>query len=218
MKLYGNDFSPNSNKVRYAANAMNLNYEFVSINLAAGEQRKEEFLKVNPIGRVPALSEGSFVMIESNAIMRYLAEKNNSPLYPKDIEKHSLVNQWMDFGSIHVGAGGMNKVFFNTIVYKMVNAPIDERSLTEGRQFLGNYLKLLDGQLGKAAYLCGNEMTLADLNLLAILDPSEVVGFDLTAYPKVSQWRTALQTQSFYRKLFPETYTGFINQMLGAAK
>src|SRR4051812_34618856 len=102
MKLYGNNFSFNSNKVRFAANAMGLNYEFQSVDLAAGEQRTPEFLKINPTGRIPCLQDGGFVVFESNTIMRYLAEKNNSPLYPKELEKRTIVNQWLDFGSIHI--------------------------------------------------------------------------------------------------------------------
>ena len=213
MELYGNDFSPNSNKVRFAANAMGIDYKFHSVDLAGGEQRTEKFLKINPVGRIPVLTDGEFAIFESNAIIRYLAEKTNSPLYPKDIKKHSLVNQWLDFASIHLQSGAMGKVFFNTIVYKFVNGTIDERSLKEGRQFLANYLNLIEKQLAKGPYICGTELSLADINILAILDPSEVVGFDLATYPKVVAWRKKLQAQDFYKKLFPQTYTGFVNSM-----
>ena len=212
IKLYGNNFSFNSNKVRFAANAMGVAYEFQSVDLAAGEQRQETFLKVNPVGRIPALSDGDFLIFESNAIMRYLAEKTNSPLYPKELQKHSIVNQWLDFGSIHIG-GAMGKIFFNTIVYKFVNAPRDENSLKEGRQFLANFLKNVEAQLSKSSYICGNEMTLADLNILAILDPCEVTGSDISAFPKVVAWRKTLQAQELYQKVFP-SFTEFLSGIL----
>jgi glutathione S-transferase len=216
MKLYGNNVSFNSNKVRFAANAMGLKYEFQSVDLAAGEQRTPEFLKVNPTGRIPCLQDGSFVVFESNTIMRYLAEKNNSPLYPKELERRTLVNQWLDFGSIHLG-GAMSKIFYNTLIYKVVGGTLDERSLTEGRQFLANHLKLIEGQLAKTPYVCGSEMTLADLNILAILDPSEVTASDISAFGKVVAWRKKLQGQEFYKQVFGASYTEFLNGLFQKA-
>jgi glutathione S-transferase len=215
MKLFGNNVSFNSNKVRFAANAMGLTYDFQSVDLAAGEQRTPEFLKINPTGRIPCWQDGAFVVFESNTIMRYLAEKNNSPLYPKELEKRTIVNQWLDFGSIHIG-GAMGKIFFNTIIYKFINETVDERSLKEGRQFLANHLKLVENQLGKTAYVGGNDLTLADLNILAILDPSEVTGSDLSAYPKVVAWRKKLQGQDFYKKVFA-SFADYLNGLMQKA-
>lgn len=212
MKLYGNNFSFNSNKVRFALNAMKLPYVFESVDLAAGQQRQPAFLKVNPVGRIPVLVDGPFTVFESNAIIRYLAEKTGSPLYPKSLEGRTLINQWLDFCSIHVG-GAVGKIFFNTIVYKFLNAPKDENSLKEGRQFLNNFLAIIDAQLAKGPFLCGNEMSLADINLLAVLDPAEVTGSDLSAYPKVVAWRKKMQTQDFYTQVFP-SFTEFMNGIL----
>ena len=212
MKLYGNNFSFNSNKVRFAANAMGVSYEFITVDLAAGEQRKPEFLKINPTGRIPALADGDFMIFESVAISRYLAEKTGSALYPKDLQKRSLTNQWLDFASIHI-AGAMGKMFFNTLVYKFVGAQKDVNSLEEGRKFLNTFLASVENQLKQNPYLVGQEMTLADLNLLAILDPSEAVGFDLSAFPKVSAWRKQLQAQPFYQKVYP-SFTEFISGLM----
>ena len=211
MKLYGNDFSPNSNKARFGLNAMGVDYEFQTVNLAGGEQRTEAFTSINPVGRVPALVDGDFMIFESNAILRYVAEKIKSPLYPQELKKHALVNQWLDFCSIHIG-GAMTKMYFNTIIYKFVNAQRDENSYNEGRKFLTDFCKIIEGQLSKGAYVCGGELTLADIGLLALLDPCEVVGFDLAAFPKIAAWRKTLQAQAFYQKVFPS-----FAEFLGAA-
>lgn len=146
--------------------------------------------------------------------MRYLAEKTGSPFYPQDLKKRSLVSQWLDFGSIHISAMSMSKVFFNTVVYKLVKVEKNENLLKEGRQLLGNFLKIIEAQLDKGKYICGAEMTLADINLLAILDPCEGTGFDLGMFPNVMAWREELQAQDFYRTVFPETYTGFLEAVL----
>ncbi len=213
MKIYGNNFSFNSNKVRFAANAMGLKYEFQNIDLAAGEQRKPEFLKINPTGRIPVLvDDNGFTIFESNAIARYLAERTGSTLYPKDLSQRSIVNQWMDFGSIHVGAA-MSKMFFNTLVYKFVGAEKDEKSLEEGRKFLNTYVGALEAQLKNNSYLAGAELSLADLTVLSILDPVEVVGFDLSAFPKVAAWRKQLQAKDFYKNVY-SSFTDFMSSLM----
>lgn len=216
MKLYGNDFSFNSTKVRFAANAMGIPYEFQSVDLAGGEQRTEAFRKITPVGRIPVLVDGDFIIFESNSIMRYLAQKTDSHYYPRDLKKRCLVDQWLDFSVIHISAGAMSKIFFNTIVYKFINGTKDENSLKEGRQFLTNYLGIIEMQFGNGSHVCGNALSLADFSVLATLDPCEVVGFDLTPFPKIVAWRKKLQTQPFYQKVYP-SFSEFLSRIMQKA-
>lgn len=199
LTIYGFDFSSPSNKVRFAANAMGLQYEYKRVNLFTGEQKSPEFLKLNPIGRVPAIDDNGFKAFESASIIKYLADKNNSPLYPKDLKKRTIVDQWIDFANIHV-ATALARVTFNRVMYQMLKVEKDERSLSDGIRFLGTYLPLLEKQLKENKYLAGSEMTLADINLLAVLDPAELSSVDLSIYPGISNWRKNLRTQSFYTK------------------
>jgi glutathione S-transferase len=199
LTIFGFDFSSPSNKVRFAANAIGLKYEYKQVNLLAGEQKTPDFLKLNPIGRVPAIDDNGFKVFESAAIIKYLADKNNSPLYPKDLQKRTIVDQWIDFANIHVGPA-LARVTFNRVMYKFLKVEKDERSLNDGIKFLGNFLPIIEKQLKENKYLAGNDMTLADINLLAVLDPAELSSVDLTAYPSITLWRKNLRTQSFYTK------------------
>jgi glutathione S-transferase len=199
LTIYGFDFSSPANKVRFAANAMGLTYEYKAVNLLGGEQKSPEFLKLNPIGRVPAIDDDGFKVFESAVIIKYLAQKNNSPLYPKDLKARTIVDQWIDFANIHV-APALARVTFNRVMYKMMNLEKDERSLNDGIKFLGQFLPLIEKQLKENKYLAGSEMSLADINLLAVLDPCELSSVDLSAYPSISNWRKNLKTQSFYTK------------------
>jgi glutathione S-transferase len=199
LTIFGFDFSSPANKVRFAANAMGLAYEYKRVNLFTGEQKTPEYLKLNPIGRVPAIDDNGFKVFESAAIIKYLADKNNSPLYPKDIQKRAIVDEWIDFANLHV-ATALQRVTFNRAMYKMLNVEKDERSLADGVKFLGQFLPLIEKQLKENKFLAGNEMTLADINLLAVLDPAELSSVDLSIYPSISNWRKNLRTQSFYTK------------------
>ena len=78
LKIYGADLSGPANKVRFVANYLGLKYDYVVVKLREGEHQKPEFLKINPIGKIPAIEDDGFTLFESNAICRYLADKNNS--------------------------------------------------------------------------------------------------------------------------------------------
>jgi len=216
LTIYGFDFSSPSNKVRFAANAMGLQYQYKQVNLIAGEQKSPEFLKLNPIGRVPAIDDNGFKVFESAAIIKYLAQKNNSPLYPQDLQKRTVIDQWIDFANIHVSAA-LAKVTFNRVMYKMLGVEKDERSLNDGIKFLGQFLPLLEKQLKENKFLAGSEMTLADINLLAVLDPAELSSVDLSQYPGLYSWRKGLRAQPFYTKCHNSLEEVFQNAMAAGA-
>src|SRR3989338_9449165 len=165
LKVYGSDLSAPSNKVRFAANALGLKYEFVFVNLREKEQLKPEFLKINPIGKIPAIDDDGFFLSESAAIMRYLADKQNSDLYPKALKERAIVDEWIDFTGFHIG-GAMSKVIYNRLFAPRRGLPVDENSIKEGLGFLDRFLPVVDGQLAKNKFLTGAKITLADINLL----------------------------------------------------
>ena len=80
LKIYGADLSSPANKVRFAANALGLEYEYIQVKLRDGEHKKSEFLKINPVGKIPVIDDDGFVLFESGAIAKYLCVKHNSAL------------------------------------------------------------------------------------------------------------------------------------------
>ena len=203
LKIYGSDLSSPANKVRFVANALGLKYEYVSVNLREGEHMKAEYKKIHPANKIPAIDDDGFNLFESNAIIRYLAGKNNSPLYPKDMKQRAEVDQWIDFGSMHVGMA-LSKVVYNRLFAPRRGLPADENSVKEGLGFLDRFLPVVDEQLGKSKYLAGSQMTLADINLLALLDPAELANVDLSKYKYLTAWRDNLRKQDFYTKCYKE--------------
>ena len=199
LKVYGMELSVPSNKVRFTANALGLEYEYKSMNLMEGEQKADWFVKINPVGRVPAIDDDGFSLFESNAIIKYLADKNNSAYYPKDLKAMAKVEQWIDFTSLHIAAA-MTRVLFNRILAPVIGAEVDENSLKTGIEFLAQFLPIVDQQLGKSKYLAGDNMSLADIVLLASVDPAEACQIDLTPYTNLVKWRQDLQAKDFYTK------------------
>lgn len=203
LKIYGSDLSGPANKVRFAANALGLPYEYIRVNMREGEHKKPEYIQLHPAGKVPVLDDDGFVLFESNAMMKYLAGKKKSDLYPQDLKERMVVDQWIDFASFHVG-DAVSRVTYNRFFASLRNFPVDESSLKAGLEFLNRYLPIIDGQLGRHAYLAGDKLTLADINLLAILDPAEVANIDLSPYKNIVRWRKELKAKDFYTKCHRE--------------
>lgn len=201
IKLYGNKFSPPSNKVEMCINLLGLEYEFIFVDLLKGEQRKSEFLSITPFGKAPVLVDGNFNLSESNAIIKYLCKKTKSDLYPSDLEKQAEVDMWCDFISQHLSLGAYLKVMFNKMVAPRIGIEPDQKSIKEGYEFINKYLALIEEKLNKTKFLAGDKMTIADICLLATIDPSEVIEVNLKTYPKLNALRDGLKSQSFYQKV-----------------
>jgi len=182
------------------ANALHLPYEAVVVNLREGEQKRPEYLAINPFGKVPAIDDDGFYLFESNAIMKYLCRKQGSELYPSELQAQAFVDQWCDFvSSLLVPAYG--RVTFNRVLAPLSGAKVSEESVADGLKFIANYLPVVDRRLEQSKFLAGPRETIADLALLAALDPSEVCGIELSGYPALYTWRQGLRTQEFYRSV-----------------
>jgi glutathione S-transferase len=78
-----------------AENAIPL--EIQVVDLFTDEHQQAPFTAINPNRQVPVLEDGSFLLTESSAILKYVADKANSPLYPKDLQQRARVNERMDW-------------------------------------------------------------------------------------------------------------------------
>ncbi len=201
LKIYGFDASTWSNRVRFTANSLGLEYDYIRINLLAGDGQRNEYLAIHPAGKVPAIDDDGFVLFESGAITRYLADKEQSSLYPSDLRRRAQVEQWTEFAVQHI-AKAMERVFFNRALYKLMNARQDDNSLREGLKFLDRFLPIVNAQLGNHRHFAMDDLTLADFVLLAWLDPVDLCDVDLSVYPHIANWRKTLMQQDFYTRCY----------------
>ena len=75
MKLYGHEMSGNSYKVRLLLDLLNLDYEWVKVDLMKGAHKSPEYLTLNPFGQVPLLIDGETRLADAQAILVYLARQ-----------------------------------------------------------------------------------------------------------------------------------------------
>jgi len=202
LKVYGNPFSSPSNKVRYAVSALNievgLEHEFHTVDLAGGEQRGAAFMALNPMSRVPVIQDGDFTLTESDAILRYLATKHKSDLFPDDLEARANIDRWMGFAGLHLGQA-MGRVMFNRVLYKFIGQEPDERSLAFGLKMIGTDGAHLNKVLESREFIAGDSFSLADIATIAALDPAELSQVDLSEFKALSAWRKRIMAMEFYQ-------------------
>ncbi|MDO2947946.1 glutathione S-transferase N-terminal domain-containing protein [Aeromonas simiae] len=151
--------TPNGFKVSIALEELGLPYNVIPLDLSALEQKKPEFLAINPNGRIPAIVDrdnDDFAVFESGAILIYLAEKSGK-LLPQDPKRRSQALQWLMFQMGGVGPMmGQANVFYRYFPEKIPAAI--ERYQKEGRRLF----EVLDGHLAHHEYLA-DEFSIADI-------------------------------------------------------
>jgi glutathione S-transferase len=168
----------------WMAQELGLDHEHLPIEIGDAGVRNPEFLAINPNGRLPAIDDGGFVLFESLAITLYLAKKHSTgTLYPGTIEGEARAWQWTLWALTEVDRG------VNIWSLHAIRLPPEERDaakLAEALQVLSAPFKVLDQAVSKQPYLLGNDFTVADLNVAAVI--SRAIEMDLAATPRLKAW------------------------------
>jgi glutathione S-transferase len=151
--------TPNGHKASCTLEELGIPYEAHAINLTQGDQKTEEFLAMNPNGRIPVIVDrdnDDLAVFESGAIMIYLAEKAGR-LLPTETKARARVMQWLMFQMGGIGPMmGQANVFFRYFPEK-IPAVID-RYQNESRRLF----EVLDRRLGESEWL-GDDYSIADI-------------------------------------------------------
>jgi glutathione S-transferase len=191
MKLYGHPVSTTTRPVLLLAAEAAIKLDFVVVDLMTGEHLGEAFTKLNPLRMVPVLEDGDFVLTESSAIMKYLADKAESPLYPRELRRRARVNERMDwFNANFYRDYGYNLVYPQLFPHhKRPSDEVQAGTLAWGKQGAAKQLQALDQHiLGANRYVCGSELTIADLFGAQLVCVGEVIGCKFSAYRNVEAW------------------------------
>ena len=183
--------TPNGHKVSIALEEMDLSYTLKVLKLSEAEQKRPEYLAINPNGRIPAIVDrdaGDFAVFESGAILVYLAEKSGQ-LMPTDVKGRSRVMQWLMFQMGGVGPMmGQANVFYRYFPEKIQSA-ID-RYQTECRRLF----EVLDGQLKDHEYLAG-DYSIADIANWAWVRTHRWSGVSIDGLDHLRRWRDAIRAR-----------------------
>jgi glutathione S-transferase len=216
MKLYCDPNSTSSRPVMMLVADFVLDIELITIDLFQNENQSTDFLALNPLGAVPVLTEGDFVLTESTAILKFLALHFDLPVYPTEQPGQIRVDEATarfatTFDAYHCLFGTYPRMLPQ--LSWMAEKTKAEMAIV-GDHGSQRYLSVLDRQLADhGPYVCGDEVSIADYVGLAKVTLADFVAFDFAPYPAVDAWIRRMQG----RQGWAEAYAGFTG-MLAAVR
>jgi GST-like protein len=186
--------SPNVQKIYIMLEETKLPYKEHFVDVWKGEQYNADFVKINPNSKIPAIvdSDGPggkpYTVIESGAILMYLAEKSGKFL-PKDMAKKYDVLQWLLFQTSNVGPN------FGQFTHFKMFAPKDKDhsySMTRHQTEVKRLYEVMEKRLGQSPYLGGDEYSIADIATFPWTRNHDVQGVKWEDHPNLARWFKAI--------------------------
>lgn len=246
MRLYFHPFSSNSRRAAMTVLHLGLPVEFVTIELVKGEQRRPEFLHMNPNGTVPVLEDNGFYLSESHAIMQYLAVKAAadgarqvgaresqdvaaavavaksssiaSSVYPGDLRGRADIDRWMFWNAQHFQPAIGIFVWENLVKGMIGQGPADPARIKEGEQKLERYATVLDAHLADRRWVSGANLTLADLAIAATLSAATPANAPLQPYRNMKSWFESVQALDAWKRTAFDFQGRVVREVTGAAE
>ena len=188
--------TPNGYKVSILLEELKLPYNVVSIELEKKEQKKTEFLKLNPNGRIPTIVDhenNDFTVFESGAILIYLAEKSGKFL-SSDPNGRSVTLQWLMFQMGGIGPmQGQAHVFYRYAPEKI------EYAIERYQKETLRLYTVLDTQLKEHEYLTG-DLSIADIATWPWVRSYRWAGLDIENLPHLQRWLDVLAERRAFQK------------------
>lgn len=180
--------TPNGHKASIMLEELGVPYQVQPVNIGSGEQKKTDYIKLNPNGRIPTIVDhdnGDFAVFESGAILIYLAEKYGK-LLPTDMKSRSTVIQWVMFQMGGIGPmQGQANVFFRYWPEKY--QPGIDRYQKETRRLY----EVLDTRLQGRDFLC-DEYSIADIATYPWVKIHAWAGVEVEGLPHLQSWMTRM--------------------------
>jgi GSH-dependent disulfide-bond oxidoreductase len=187
--------TPNGQKVMIMLEELGIEWKHVDVNIRTGDQFKPEYLKLSPNNKIPSIIDtdgpggGPYTMMESGAILIYLAEKHGKFL-PKDPRKRYDTLQWLIFQMAHVGPMFGQANHFNTYTKEVIQYARDRYNNESVRLY-----KVLDNRLRDSRWLGCDEYTIADIATYPWTKGYKDRGIDKQGYPNFMRWFEAMEAR-----------------------
>ncbi|XP_026858698.2 glutathione S-transferase theta-2 isoform X1 [Electrophorus electricus] len=169
-----------------------------TVALRKAQHKTPEFTKMNPMQKVPVMQHNGFVLTESDAILKYLATNFNVPehWYPRHPERRAKVDEYTAWHHMNTRLDASRVFIYEVLMPRMTGQPTEPAKLEKALKELEKTLEKLESMfLRRQAFLCGDDITLADL--LAICEVMQPLGAGrdvLKDRPRLQCWRSRVQS------------------------
>jgi glutathione S-transferase len=197
LRIWGRSNSINVQKVLWCCEELDIRYQRVDVGGPFGGNREPEYLRLNPNGLVPTISDGGFVLWESNAIVRYLAARHGmGTLCPEDLAERADADRWMDWQM------GTLWSSFRPAFVGLIRTPPEKRARADIATAISRTaenLAMLDAHLAARDYVAGPAFTMADIPLGVTAYRWFRLDIARPPMPNLEAWYESLCARSFYK-------------------
>lgn len=202
FKLYTHPHSANGRKVLALTYHLHLQPEIVLVNIYQGEGQRPEYLQINPLGKIPALVDGDFILWESNAILQYIAEKfGNFQLSSPEPQKRADIARWLFWETAH-WQPAVTTVLTPVVAHRVVPQLFPEpKEAPQWEQLeFKRWAAFLNTHLASLPFLVGDELTLADISVAGMMTYFRFAKFPFDEYPALGRWYALIEGLEAWKK------------------
>ena len=188
MKLYYDPITVNCRKVAAGFGLMGAPFEEEHVDYFNGGHKAPEYMAINPNAALPALVDGDFKLWESNAILQYVADKNEAfAYYPREAKVRADIHRWHLWEAAHWFPSCYVYLVEN-VVKPLLNAEPDSTVTDKEAPNWHKLANILDERLTGQRWLCGDQVTLADIVVAAPMHLHSYQKLPLDAHPNLRRW------------------------------
>lgn len=191
-KLLSSIGSQHARRVRVLIHELDLDVDIEEVAFGPqgfGGDQRDEFLAVNPNGKVPVLRHGDIVLWESNAIMWYLAELHgDNPLWPADTAERAQISMWQVWQAAHLTPAADGLFYQNCVKPMFMKQEPETAEVARLSESFHRWMSVLGKRLDGSDYLALDRFTCADISVAAALMQAEASKMPIGEHPAVAAW------------------------------
>lgn len=189
LRLHYDPASTTCRPIILFASETEIPLDYQLVDLFSDENRTDWYTRLNPNQAVPVLQHDDFVLTESSAILKYLADLTDNPAYPKDLRKRARVNEVMDFFNTYLMRDYVyGLVYARVLSHYRLTGPAQAQTIALHEPRAARRLKALDTWIGAKTFICGDQITIADYFGSGVVTAGELIGYDLRPWANISRW------------------------------
>ncbi|CAD6561687.1 glutathione S-transferase family protein [Paraburkholderia sabiae] len=181
IRLYTTLLSGHGHRVKLFLTLLDLPFEVVELDMRAGDNRKPEYLALNPFGQVPTIQDGDVTLFDSNAILVYLATRyGDASWLPSDPLGAAAVQRWLSLAAGQIAYGPCA-----ARLVTVFGAPLHHET---AKSIAVKLFDVIDRELSTKPFAAGEQVTIADIAAHTYIAHAPEGGVSLEPYPNIRAW------------------------------
>ena len=186
LHIWGRMSSINVRKVVWTAQELGLEFQRTEAGGKFGVVRTPEYIRLNPNSLIPVIEDGSYVLWESNVVVRYLCAKHSlGTLYPEELQQRFDAERWMDWQQTAFNPAGLG-AFWQLI--RTAPEARDQALIEKSIAAVEPLLQSLEAHLAGRSYMTGEQFTMADIPIACEIHRWFGLPQPRKAWPNIERW------------------------------